>query len=472
MIKSKYLFMSMIFLLSLNIKAQEIIKEEEKKEVKNITKATDGRIKLDGVTAIVGEFVVLNSDVDEQFQQFKASGASVEGITDCQMVGQLLESKLLVHQAIQDSIIINDAELRAFTEQQLNAFAQRAGSQTRLLKIYNKNTIEELREDIYEINKNNRLAQDMQQKVISDIEVTPEEVRQYFNEIPEDDRPLIGTELKIGQIVVIPKSSQKEKQVVIDKLNEFKRDVEENGGSFTTKATLYSDDVESKGRGGKLPSLNRNNPQYVKPFRDVAFSLQEGEISDPFETEFGFHIIWLEKIRGQEYDVRHILLRPEIPQEAINEAKEKLESTRRKIVSGEITFAEAAREISDEKQTKFEGGLLLNTQTGDYSFDLTNIDATLYSQLEPLKDNEVSEVILDETDRVNEMKFKLLTVIDRVNEHNANFARDYVKIREFALNDKKLKAVEKWQKEKIDDTYIEIKGDFRKCKFANNWLKQ
>lgn len=470
-IKMKYLLMSMLFFLSLSVEAQEIIKEEEKNNVKKNQQTSKGRIKLDGVTAIVGEFIVLNSDVDEQFQQLRAAGASIEDITDCQMFGRLLESKLLVHQAIQDSIVINDAEIRSYTEQQLNAFTQRAGSEARLLKIYNKQTIDELREDIYEINKNNKLAQDMQEKVISAIEVTPEEVRQYFNSIPEDQRPLIGTELKIGQIVVIPKPTQKEKQAVIDRLNEFKKDVEENGASFTTKATLYSDDTGSKSRGGKLPPMNRNNPQNVKEFRDVVFKMNEGEISEPFETDFGYHIVWLEKIRGQEYDVRHILLRPEIPQSAIDLAKEKLKSAREKIISGEITFANAAREISDEKETKFEGGLLLNAQTGDYNFELTNMDPTLYSQIEPLKDSEISNVIQD-SDRVNEMKFKILTVLDRVNEHKANFARDYVKIKEFALNDKKIRAVAKWQKEKIEDTFIEVKGNFRKCNFASNWLKQ
>lgn len=454
------------------ITAQEIIIEEEKKEVEKIETRSDGRIKIDGVAAIVGSFIILDSDIDEQFKQFQAGGRSTQGITRCEMIGTLLENKLYIHQAIQDSIVVNDAEIRSYTSQQLSAFIQQVGSVEKAVKFFNKKSEQQLRDDVYEINKNNSLARQMQEKVIDPVEVTPEEVRQYYNGIPKEEIPIIGTELKIAQIVVIPKTNQEEKQKVIDRLNEFRKDILENGASFTTKAVLYSDDTGSKRTGGKLAPMTRSNPRNVKPFRDVAFTLEEGEISEPFETEFGFHIIWLEKIRGQEYDVRHILLRPEIPQASIDEAKRKLEDVRAKIIAGEISFADAAREISDEKETKFEGGLLLNTQTGDYNFDLTNMEPSLYSQIEPLKDNEVSEVLLDETDRVNEMKFKILTVTDRIDEHKAEFARDYVKIRNFSLGDKKLKTLDKWQKRKIVETYVKLNGQYRKCKFNNDWLKK
>ena len=176
-----------------------------------------------------------------------------------------------------------------------------------LLDFYNKDSEQSLRDEMFELNKNAKLASDMQRKIVSDIEVTPEEVREYFNSIPKDERPNFGTELKVAQIVVIPEISEEERQRVIDQLKEFKADVIENGASFTTKAVFYSDDIASRKDGGKY-TLNKKRPQMVKEFRDVAFSLQEGEISDPFETDFGYHIVLLEKIRGQEYDVRHILI--------------------------------------------------------------------------------------------------------------------------------------------------------------------
>jgi peptidyl-prolyl cis-trans isomerase SurA len=203
----------------------------------------------------------------------------------------------------------------------------------------------------------------------------------------------------------------------------------------------------------------------------VAFSLQEGEISDPFETEFGFHIIYLEKIRGQEYDVSHILLIPEVTNEAINEAKEQLNKIRERIVNGDISFADAARESSEEKETKNDGGQLINPATQDYNFELTKMDPELYSQIQNLKDNEVSLVLTDQ-DRTGKIKFKILTVTDRIDSHEADYARDYLKIKELALNEKRLKEIEKWQNEKIMDTYIKISDDHRECDFSSNWLKE
>jgi peptidyl-prolyl cis-trans isomerase SurA len=465
----KYVLSGILLLLSMAIGAQEIIEEE--KEVVEVEKEADPaqRIKIDGVAAVVGDFVVLDSDIDKQFLDLEASGVSTKDITRCQLFGKLLEDKLYMHHAIQDSIEVNDVEIRSNVDQQINAFAQQIGSMDKLLDYYKKESEQELRDDMFELNKNSRMANMMQQKIIEEIEVTPEEVRQFFNNIPKDELPVFGTELKVAQIVVIPKTTEAEKQKVIDRLNEFKADIIENGASFTTKAVLYTDDIPSRRNGGKY-TLNRKRPQMVKEFRDVAFSLQEGEISDPFETEFGYHIILLEKIRGQEYDIRHILLRPKLTQESINEAREKIEKTRQRIVDGEISFADAALEVSDEKETKFDGGLLINPETQDYLFPLTKMDPELYSQIQDLKDNEVS-LVLKDADRINTEKFKILTVTDRTDEHEADFAKDYLKIKELTLREKQLKAIEKWQEEKIMDTYIKLNGVHRDCDFNSNWLK-
>ncbi len=468
--KVKYIVLSIILLSSFTTMAQEIIKEKE--TTKEVKKAIDPsqRIKLDGVAAVVGDYVVLDSDIDKQFEQIQAAGGSIEGITRCQMFGKLLEDKLYMHHSIQDSIEVNDAEIRSYVDQQINSMSQQIGSIDKLVAYYKKGSEQELRDEMFEINKDGKMASMMQQKIVENIEVTPEEVRQFFNSQLKEDPPMFGTELKLAQIVVIPKTTEEEKQKVINRLKEFRADIIDNDASFTTKAVLYSEDTGSKRTGGKY-TLNRKRPQMVKEFRDVAFSLQEGEISEPFESEFGYHIIYLEKIRGQEYDVRHILLKPKLTSEAIKEAKEKIENVRKKIVAGELTFAEAALEVSDEKETKFEGGQLRNPQTQDFVFPLTKIDPELYGQVQNLKNNEVSAV-LQESDRVNQVKFKLITVTDRIDEHEANFAKDYLKIKELTLQDKQLKAIAKWQEEKIMETFIKINGEHRDCDFNANWLKK
>ena len=431
---------------------------------------SDSKNKIDGVAAVIGDFLILDSDIDKQFDQLKASGISTDDMTRCQVFGKLLEDKLYQHHAVQDSIVVNNLEIQSYVDQQIDAFAKQIGSMEKLIDYYNKNSEQELRNEMFELNKSSELAKQMQQKIIEETEVTPEEVRQFFNSIPENDRPLFNTELKVAQIVVIPKTTEEEKQKVIDKLKQFKADVLDNGSSFTTKAVLYTEDFQSRKNGGKY-TLNRKKPQMVKEYRDVAFSLQEGEISDPFETEYGFFIIVLEKIRGQEYDVRSILLKPKINSSEIQLAKTKLENARQRILSGEITFAEAALEVSDQIETKYDGGQLINPETQDYNFELTKIDPELYSQIEKLKDGQVSIVLQDE-DRTNPVKFKLLMVTDRTDEHEANFAKDYIKIQSLALQNKKLKEIEKWQNIKIEDTYVKIANEHRDCDFFSNWLKK
>ncbi|MFH4968003.1 peptidylprolyl isomerase [Gaetbulibacter sp. M240] len=480
-IKLKYLtlFGLMVAGVQLGL-AQEIIEENpttvadsmatEVTKVKDSTEVFKPE-KVDGVAAVVGDYIVLDSDVQRTFRQLEAQGVNTKDITRCQLFGKLLEDKLYAHQAVQDSIIVSDAEIRSKINYQIEQFLQQVdGSMERLLKLYGKSDEQSLRDEMFEINKSNELSAKEQEKIIQDLEITPEEVRIFFNKIPEDERPTFGTELKVAQIVTIPKVSEEEKQRVINRLKTFREDIIENGSSFRSKAVLYSEDPGSASRGGRY-TLDKKIPRMAKEFRQVAFSLQEGEVSDPFETEFGHHILTVDKIRGQEYDVSHILLIPKVSQEATDEAKERLEKIRKRIVDRDISFADAAKEASDEKETRADGGQLINPQTQDYNFELTRMDTELYSQIQGLKDGEVS-LIQKEEDRTGKVKFKILMVTDRIDEHKADFARDYLKIKDLALEEKKLKAIEEWQKEKIQDTYIKINGEYRDCQFSSNWLKK
>jgi len=479
------LLMGILLLFTKVSTAQEIIEEESDEamtptevieDVLEDAKSTNDSVKftplkVDGVAAVVGDYIILESDVDKQLLQLKAQGISTADITHCQMFGKLLEDKLYAHHAIQDSIVVSDAEIRSYVDQQIQAFLQQTnGSIDEILKVYNKPDEKSLREEMFEINKSSKLSSEMQTKIIDEIEITPDEVRQFFNKIPEDERPEFGTELKVAQIIIEPKVGEEEKEKIVNELKGFKADVLDNGASFRSKVVLYSDDKASIRTGGKY-TLNRKEPRMVKEFRENAFSLQEGEISDPFESEFGYHIVYLEKIRGQEYDVSHILLIPDVTNQAISEAKEQLNKIRESIVNGDISFADAARESSEEKETKGDGGQLINPATQDYNFELTKMDPELYGQIQDLKDGEVSLVLTDQ-DRTGKIKFKLLTVSDRVEDHEADYARDYLKIKELALNEKRLKEIEKWQNEKIMDTYIKVSDGHRDCDFSSNWLKE
>jgi len=469
---NQYVLIGLFCLVSQIASAQIIIEDEEEAQVVKTDSVdrTSSR-KIDGVAAVVGDYIILDSDIDNTILQLKAQGASMEGVTRCQLFGKLLEDKLYAHHAIQDSIVVSDAEIRSAVDYQLQQFLAQSGkTMEELIAFYNKEDEKSFRDEMFEINKSNKLASEMQKKIIEEVEVTPEEVRQFFNKIPEDERPTFGTELKVAQIVIEPKASPENVQKAIDQLNQFRADVLENGASFRSKVVLYTDDKESIKTGG-LYTLYRKKPRMVKEFRDVAFAMQEGEISEPFETEFGWHIIYLEKIRGQEYDVRHILLIPEVSQEAVNEAKAKIENIRERIIAGDISFEDAARESSDEKETKSEGGYLINPATQDYNFELTRMDPELYGQIQDLEEDEVS-LIVTERGRTGNIKFKIMKVSDRVDEHVADYSKDYLKIKELALNEKRFKVIEEWQDEKIMETYIKINGEHRDCEFSSNWLKK
>nr|WP_317047661.1 peptidylprolyl isomerase [Tamlana agarivorans] len=463
----------MTFLFVGIMTGQEIIEEEVPEQV--VTKVdsvkTQNARKIDGVAAVVGNYIVLDSDIKKEREQVKAAGGSLEGVDDCELFGLMLERKLYAHHAIQDSLPVSDAEIRKNVDYQIEQFLQQTnGSMEKLLEFYNKEDEKSFRDDMFEINKANELANKMQAHIVEEVEITPEEVRTFFNSLPEDERPTFGAELKVAQIVAEPQVSEEEKQKIIDRLKGFKKDIVENGASFRSKAVLYSDDPGSASKGGKY-TLNKKKPKMVKEFRQVAFSLEEGQISEPFATDYGYHIIMLEKIRGQEYDVAHILLIPKVSQKAIDEAKERLEKVRKRIIDGDISFAEAAKEVSDEKETKNDGGQLINPTTQDYNFELTRMDPELYAQIQNLKDDEVS-LVLKEEDRTGKVKFKILKVTDRIDEHEADYGRDYLKIKELALDQKKIKAIEEWQEEHILDTYIKISGEFRNCDFTGNWLKK
>ena len=308
----------------------------------------------------------------------------------------------------------------------------------------------------------------MQAKVVENVEITPEEVREFFFSIPEDERPVFSAEVAVAQIVVEPAITIAAKQEAIDRLNQMREDILNNGVSFATKAGLYSEDG-SKTRGGLIEGVKKNSP-FVKEFKDQAFSLLEGEISEPFETIYGFHILKVDKIRGQEVDVRHILIYPDVSQASIDSAKDKIERVRAGIVDSVATFAEAARAYSEEKETRNNGGQLVNPVTYDTWFDLTKMDPELSAKVYNLKVGEVSK-IFTERDRTGKASFKIYTVTDRKEEHPAEFAQDYERIKELALKEKKIRAIEEWQNKQIKETYVSVNEDYQSCDFASDWVK-
>jgi len=427
------------------------------------------RIKVDGVSSVVGDYVILESDIDKTLIEMKSQGISTQGISRCQLLGKLMEDKLYAHHAVQDSLEISVEEIYSTVDQIIDNFTQQLGSIEKVLEFYNKSDESSFRQEIFEINRIQKLSSMMQANIVEDVEVTPEEVRLFFESIPKNELPTFGTELEISQIVIEPEVSEAEQNRITNQLKIFREDILERGSSFASKAILYSQDPGSRSTGGKY-TLHRKRPRMVKEFRDEAFSLEEGEISEPFKSDFGWHILKVDKIRGQEVDVRHILLTPKIEPNQLQDAKKKLDTLRKRLINEEITFPDAALLFSDEKETKFNGGVLINPQTGDTRFELTNLDPVLYSQIRNLKDEEISLPLIEE-DRSGLKKYKILKVSNRYDEHVADYSLDYSRIKSLALKEKQLNIIKEWMAEKIESTYVNLNRDSRSCDFSNNWLK-
>lgn len=430
---------------------------------------TPQRIKIDGVAAVIGDYVILDSDIEKAYIDLQSQGIPTGNIEKCSLLGKLMEDKLYAHHAEQDSLEVSDAEINDYVGRTIDYFVQELGSMEKVLEFYKKKDEQSFRNELFDINRVQQLSQRMQASIVEEIEVTPEEVRTFFDKIPVNQRPVFGAELEIAQIVIEPTPTDQEVEKTIRLLETMRNDVLENGSSFASKAILYSQDPGSRSRGGRY-TLDRKRPVMVKEFRDQAYRLREGEISQPFQTDFGWHIVTVDKIRGQLIDVRHVLLVPEVSAKELREAKEKLELIRKRIQDEEISFSDAALEFSDDKDTASNGGVLINPTSGDTRFELTKLDPEIYNQILNLEDNQISPPVIEE-DRSGKKKYKILMVTNRYNEHTADFANDYVKIKDLALKEKQLNTIQEWMSEKIDDTFINVNRSYRDCDFSNKWVQ-
>lgn len=430
----------------------------------NISMAQEKHV-VDGIAAVVGKSVILNSDIEKGIMQYKAQGVSISDGMDCQIFEDLMVEKLLVHQAVVDSVEVSNDEVTRSVDQRLQMLIQRVGSIEELENFYNK-TEDELKDEMFDILKDQLMAQRMQQEIIMNVDVTPEEVRTFFNNIPEEDLPQFGTEVILAHIVKKPILSKETKEATIVKLNDIRTDILENGSSFKTKAILYSEDPGSSGKGGAYYGVKKG--QFVKPFEEAAYNLQEGEISQPFETEFGFHIVQLIKRKGEQLDLRHILIKPLIRPEDLQETQATLDSIKSKIIKEEITFSEAAKEFSDDETTKFNDGIMINPRTQEGHFELNQLDKDIYFKVEGLEVGDISDVLYRETER-GEKEFVIVTLLERIAPHTADFSKDYQKIKQMALAEKKNKVSDQWIKDHVSNAYIRIGKKFDRCEFDNPW---
>lgn len=419
---------------------------------------------VEGIVAVVGNKVILKSAVETQYLQMR-QGSIVGEEAKCQILDEMMFQKLLSHHAEVDSLVVTDDEVDKAIEQRIDFFVSQIGSVQKLEAYFGK-TISEIREEFQTLFREQILAQRMEGKITSEVKATPKDVLLFYNRIPEDSLPIFPEEIYLSQLVVFPKVEAKERERITKKLNGFKQRIKD-GEDFAFLASLYSDDKGSASQGGDLGFVKKG--KLVPKFESVAFRLQEDELSEIVETKYGFHLIQMVKRRGEQFNVRHILIKPNISAQAINNAKSKLDSLVDLMVKDTLNFEQLAIKYS-EGESSNNGGVIVNPQTGSSSFVLEDLDASLSSTIDGLSQGEKSNATLFET--FDGRKACRIIHVDKIiEEHKANLKNDYDRIQSVAVQELKAIALENWKKNKIEETYIDIKDDFG-CVWDDNWKKK
>ena len=421
------------------------------------------QFKIDGVAAVVGDEIILNSDVERDYIQALAQGFEIEN--RCDFMENILVEKLLLTKAKEDTLIniTNDQ-----VDRRVDATVQRflmQGSEDEILTYFGFNTMPEFKQELRGIMRDQAYISEKQEMISRGLDATPEEVRlfyeQYHSELPE-----IPEEVSLSHIVIYPEISEENEQKVIDALKMHKKDIEE-GSSFATKAILYSDDPGSSSNGGLITNVKRG--QMVPEFDAVVFNLQEGQISEPFKTDFGYHIAMLEKRRGQELDVRHILMQLKPTPEEIELSKRKLDSIMIEVEKGDMTFKEAAFQFSVDKYTKFNGGRMMDAQTGEDKIEKSRLPANLLAELSRLNDGDISTAFEDEFNR--QKVIRVIKLEETIPAHKINMETDYARLKNLTISTKRQEKVMEYVEEQILDTFININDEYADCEFRLDWKK-
>ena len=419
---------------------------------------------IEKVEAMIGEEIVLTSDIESKYLQYLSQGNLKSAEVKCELIEDVLFQKLLINQAKIDSIVVTSEEIDSEISTRLNYFENQLGSMMKVEEYFGKSKLD-IEMELGKVIRDQFLAQKVQSTIAVDVKITPAEVSDFFNDQKVSDLPEISTKVEVKQIVIKAIISDDKKKKLRKKLNSFRERVY-NGEDFKMLATLYSDDPESAKNGGELGFVNRG--ELVPEFERAAFRLKEGEISEVVESKFGFHLIQLIKRRGNQINVRHILLKNKVSSTELYNAKVKIEKIEKEIKNGEISFDNAILKYSEDESKK-NGGYILNSNTMSTFHTLNEMDLSLKFTVENLDSNKISiPIVMELADQSN--AYRILQVSKRIESHTANLIDDFSMINDIALNIKKQDALLDWIQIKINKTYIKISDNLLKCEFKNKWV--
>ncbi|GGE53811.1 periplasmic chaperone for outer membrane proteins SurA [Pedobacter psychrotolerans] len=430
--------------------------------------AQPGKHNIDKVAAVVGNNIILLSDLNQQYTQYLYQGNPANEDIKCKILQNTLTQKLLKQQAEIDSVMVEDGQVDDEVNKRMRYSMQRAGGQERLEQFLNKSVLQ-YKDEIRPSVKDELIAQKMQAKITENINVTPMEVEKYFKTLG-DSIPEFNTEVEVGEIILDPKLTKAEKQRFHDKIEALRLRVK-GGDDFGVLAKTYSEDPGSSADGGDLGFFDRST--MAKEFTAWAFKLKAGEMSPVFETEFGFHILQVIERRGEQVHARHILVRPATTPESLTRLKLHADSIYNKILSKKISFAAAASLYSDNKETKFNGGMMLNAenvQARSTFIPIDKLDPSVFLVIDTMKIGAISKPNLY-TAADGKQAYRILYLKSKIPPHKANLAQDFPKIRDAAQSDKINRTLSEWFEKRRESTYIKIDDEFNTCNELKIWTK-
>ncbi|MDO4726850.1 MAG: peptidylprolyl isomerase [Porphyromonadaceae bacterium] len=432
--------------------------------------ATAQRQAIDGVVWVVGENSILRSEVEEQALMAQYNGTTLDANANCLIAEQIAIQHLFLHQATLDSIVANEGQVSTRVNMQLNQYIAEIGSQEKLEE-YFKKSLNEIREELFEVIKKQMIVQEVQQKIIGNNKTSPSEVRKFYENLKQDSIPTLPATVEVQVIRLDPHITESEKEAVKNRLRELAERVNKGNADFTMLARLYSEDEGTAKQGGELGFFGRG---MMEPeFSNVAFDLQEpGKVSRVVETVYGYHIIQLVEKKGDRINCRHILMRPKISTDVKSSTLNRLDSIAFVIKNNNLTFEQAAAQFSTDKNTRLNGGLMSNPNTASARFEYQNLPSEIAREVYNMQKGEVSKPFAMIDSQLGKEVYVIVKVKDKLDAHKANLTDDYQVIKRYFEGIKSEEIIDNWVKNKIKETYIYISPELRDCKFKySGWIK-
>ena len=420
---------------------------------------------IDKIQAKIGSEILLISDIENQYNQVLSQGVINTENLRCNIIDELLLQNFLVHHAKIDSTIeIVQDDIDAEINNRISFFEKQLGSLEKVESYFNR-SISSMEDELMLIVKDQFYSQKKQSKIINDVKITPNEVKDFYNKLITDDIPTVPTKVELSQLVILPRISQEKEQIIKDKLNSFRKRIYD-GEDFKVLATLYSDDPGSASSGGELGFMSRGD--LVPEFERAAFKLKKDEISEVVQSKFGFHIIQMIERRGEQINVRHILLKPKFSSSSLKSASDKITSIKLEIDSNLLSFEEAINEYSDD-DSKNNDGLIINPQTGTTQFTYEELDPSIRYMVEKMSEGDISKPSLTKSQDGTQAAYRLLKIKSKKLEHKANVIDDFDLLKEYALANKKQTVLDNWVTDNLDATFISLSPELSKCPCYNKW---